>query len=77
MPFETEKRIIILDECQFDWTERALRKLEKLWNDGVPIQKIAPMFGLTQLEIALAIMHLEMEERITSRPGGLLGGAAS
>lgn len=66
-------RIIILQDCKFDYTPGQIRKFIKLWNDGEHLTTIAQKFDLSTLEIALLTMHCDTEGWIEPRPGGAYG----
>ena len=71
--------VVILEDLKFDWTVSQLKKITYLWNEGLSIKGIKKEFkyvnnlGVSELDIALAIMHLNRESKIKSRKGGLLG----
>lgn len=66
-------RVILLQEARFDYTPGQIRKFVKMWNDGEPISRIAEYFTIAIYEVALLVIHCELEEWIVPRKGGLLG----
>jgi hypothetical protein len=66
-------KIIILEDCKFDYTSGQVRKFIKLWNEGLHLTAIAEKFSLSTLEMALLTMHCDLNGWIDSRPGGAVG----
>jgi hypothetical protein len=72
--FESLKdRIIILPEAKMDYTPKQIQKFIDLWNKGVPIGEIAETFWVASYEVALLVIHCELEGWIKPRSGGLEG----
>lgn len=68
-----KKRIIILPEAKMDYTQKQIDKFIELWNEGVSIAEIAEKFWVAIYEIALLIIHCEVEGLIEPREGGIHG----
>lgn len=74
-----DKLVIILDELKFDWKESQLQKITEFWENGYSLHYMTKYFGrrselgIRQIEVALAIMHLDLNGIIKERPGGMLG----
>lgn len=66
-------RIIILPDAKMDYTPKQIKKFIEMWENGSPIGDIAEKFWVSHYEIALLVMHCELEELIQPRVGGLLG----
>ncbi|MFJ5713134.1 hypothetical protein [Neobacillus sp. NPDC093127] len=71
-----KERIIILPDAKMDYTPKQIEKFIKLWNEGVAIGDIAEKFWVNNYEIALLVMHCELEGWINPREGGLNGSLA-
>jgi len=71
--------VIALDDLDFSWTKHEIRKAIMLWNSGYSIQDMAkqlrPYDGMKDAvdEVALLIMHLKRQGKITNREGGVMG----
>lgn len=61
------------ENMKFDFTPKQIEIFISLWNAGVAINKIAQRFLISNANVALIVMDLEMAERIEPRAGGLLG----
>jgi hypothetical protein len=70
-----KKRIIILPDAKMDYTPKQIEKFIELWNEGVSIGEIAEKFWVAIYEIALLIIHCELEGLIEPRKGGVHGTA--
>ena len=72
-----EKYILFTGEAheniKFDFTQKQIEIFISLWNAGVAINKIAQRFLISNANVALIVMDLEMAGRIEPRAGGLLG----
>lgn len=66
-------RIILLPEAKMDYTQHQIDKFIDLWNKGVPIGDIAEKFWIHNYEVALLVIHCELEWLIEPREGGLKG----
>jgi hypothetical protein len=65
--------IIILPEAKMDYTSNQITKFTELWNEGITIGAIAEYFGVAIYEMALLVIHCELEGLIQPREGGLIG----
>jgi hypothetical protein len=63
----------ILKNATLAYRQPQIDKFIGWWNEGKPIAYIAEQFGLPIYDIALLVIHCELEEFIEPRPGGLLG----
>jgi hypothetical protein len=68
-----KNRVIVLEDLNFIWDELELQEIAQLWQEGVPVKKIAEFFERDPDEVLLALIHLAREEKIESRSGGLKG----
>jgi hypothetical protein len=66
-------KIIILEDCKFDYTPGQIRKFIKLWNDGFHLTAIAEKFSLSTLEMGLLTAHCHVQGWIELRDGGAFG----
>jgi hypothetical protein len=55
------ERIILLPEAKMDYMPNQVEKFIEMWEKGVPIGEIAKRFWVTNYEIALLVMHCEIE----------------
>lgn len=67
------KYIYILPEATLAYTEHQIEKFVEFWNQGITIGDIAEHFGLAIYEVALLVIHCDLEGMINPRDGGLLG----
>lgn len=63
----------ILKDAELCYRENDINRFIEMWNDGQPIAAIADQFHVKKTDIALLVMHCEIEGLIEPRPGGLLG----
>ncbi|MFD0825828.1 hypothetical protein ACT8ZR_09130 [Neobacillus sp. M.A.Huq-85] len=68
-----KERIIILDGAKMDYTPREIERFIEQWNEGYHIGDLAEKNWISQYEVALLMMHCEIEGWIQPRPGGLRG----
>lgn len=66
-------RVILLPEAKMDYSPKQIKKFIDLWENGTPIGEIAEKSWVAIYEIALLIIHCELEGWIQPRKGGLLG----
>lgn len=66
-------RIIILSEAKLDYSPGEIKKFLIMWEEGWPIGEIAEKLWITNYEVALLVIHCELEELISPREGGLRG----
>jgi hypothetical protein len=55
-------RIIILPEAKMDYTPKQVEQFIEMWNEGHHVGDIAEKFWVNNYEIALLVMHAELEE---------------
>lgn len=72
------KWVYILKDAQLFYKESQINKFIEMWNAGEPIGTIAHeinMYGydIKKRDVALLVMHCEIENLISPRDGGLLG----
>jgi hypothetical protein len=65
--------VYILKDAQLSYRESDIKKFIELWNQGEPIAAIAEKIHVKKYDVALLVMHCELEGMIEPRPGGLLG----
>jgi hypothetical protein len=63
----------ILKDATLSYRQTQIDKFVFWWNEGEPIAYIAEQFGLPMYDIALLVIHCELDKLIKPRPGGLLG----
>lgn len=66
-------QVIILPDAKMDYSANQIKKFIDLWEKGTPIAEIAEKLWVAIYEIALLIIHCELEGWIQPRKGGLLG----
>jgi hypothetical protein len=66
-------RVCVCEDLDFYWDDRDLKKLKKLWQSDVEVNRIAEHFDRDPDEVILAIIHLAREDKIKRRNRGLLG----
>ncbi len=67
-----EKRII-LEDLNFQWEVKKIKKVKKLWNDGTSFKEIVKEVGREEDEVFLLLLHLARKGRIESRAGYIWG----
>ncbi|MEH7093966.1 hypothetical protein [Neobacillus vireti] len=68
-----KNRIILMPEAKMDYSQRQIEKFVEMWKAGKPIGEIADHFWIKHYEVALLVMHCELENLIRPRKGGLYG----
>jgi hypothetical protein len=66
-------RVILLPEAKMDYSPKQIKKFIELWEKGITLGDIAEQFWVANYEIALLVIHCELEGWIQPREGGLLG----
>jgi len=61
------------EEVRLDFTGRTIDLFIKYWNQGYSSELIGKKLRLKQVEIALIVMDLEYDGKISPRPGGIFG----
>jgi hypothetical protein len=66
-------RVILLPEARMDYWPHQIEIFIEMWNEGKAIGEIAERFWISNYEVALLVMHCEIEGLIKPRKGGLRG----
>lgn len=69
----TAKWVYILKDAQLSFRESDIKRFITWWMDGRPIGYISDKLGIKKTDVALLVMHCEIEGLIEPRAGGLLG----
>lgn len=73
MNTERKKVIVALEDLDFIWCENEAKEAAKMWRKGIPLDLIASNFGRDEDEVAVLLMHLARQNRISKREGGAYG----
>ena len=65
--------VTILEDYNFEWYPDQMDDFTAQWEAGYSLPDIAKTMKRKQVEIALLIIHLELESRIKPRKGGMGG----
>ncbi len=65
--------VIALEELNFLWNIREVKRVEKWWEDGMSIWDMGRELGRDPDEVAILIMDLMRNGIIKYRKGGALG----
>lgn len=65
--------IYILKDAELVWRRTDIDIFIEMWNADLPIGYMADKLGVKKRDIALLVMHCEIEGQIEARPGGLWG----
>lgn len=68
-----QDRIILLPNAEMDYLPNQIDEFIELWNKGTHVGDIAEKFWINNYEVALLVMHCELEGMIKPREGGLKG----
>lgn len=66
-------RVILLPEAKMDYSPKQIRDFIEMWEKGTPIGEIAEKLWVASYEVALLVIHCELEGWIQPRVGGLMG----
>jgi hypothetical protein len=66
-------RVILLPEAKMDYTPKQIKTFIEMWEEGNPIGEIAEKLWVASYEVALLVIHCELEGWIQPRCGGLTG----
>ena len=75
MKHERKNIIVALEDLDFIWCEDEVKEAAAMWKKGIPLDLIASNFGRDEDEVAVLLMHLARQNRISSREGGAYGRA--
>ncbi|GLC88678.1 helix-turn-helix domain-containing protein [Lysinibacillus piscis] len=75
---ERQKRYILFtgeahENMKFDFTQHEIDKFISLWDEGIPIAKIAKKFGINTTNAGLVVMDLHMAGKLKERTTGVFG----
>lgn len=65
-------RILFIDD-KVDWTSSEEKRVIRMWEEGIPYQKMARIMRCSQKEMFLYLYELAYERIIEHRRGGILG----
>jgi hypothetical protein len=68
-----KNRVILLPDAKMDYTPKEIRKFVDWWNEGIHITEIAKRMYISTAEVALIMIHCELEGWIEPREGGIFG----
>lgn len=73
MAIKDDEWVYILKEATLFYKQNHIDVFVYMWNEGQSIKVIAKRLNVKIYEVALLVIHCELEGLITERPGGLLG----
>ena len=56
--------ILYQDDLKFSWRKKEIERITKLYNSGMPVQRIAYLTNEHEKNIALLIFHLDIENKL-------------
>lgn len=65
--------IYILKDAELVWRQMDIELFIEMWDAGIPIGYMADKLMVKKRDVALLVMHCEIEGLIEPRPGGLWG----
>lgn len=68
-----DKKIIILENLNFQWRVEEIDQVKKMWSDGVEFKEIIKILNRDGDEIFLLLLHLARRGRIKIREGYIWG----
>lgn len=68
-----DKKIIILENLNFQWRVEEIDQVKKMWSDGVEFKEIIKLLNRDGDEIFLLLLHLARIGRIKTREGYIWG----
>ena len=67
------KWVWILKDATLAYKQSQIDKFINWWNEGQPVSFIAEKLEVPMYDVALLVMHCELDNLIEPRPGGLKG----
>lgn len=68
-----DRLYIALQELDFSWYPWEVDKVRELWGQGKSIHRIGKIMDRDPDEVVLLIMSLARDNKVSQRPGGVLG----
>lgn len=73
MAIKDDGWVYILPDATLCYKQNHIDVFVNMWKEGQPISAISEWLNVKMFEVALLVMHCELEGLIDTRPGGLLG----
>ena len=70
---QQEDVYIAMSEHNFLWLRHEVTEVAQLWRAGEHIADIAGRYGRPQEEVAILIMDLAAQDKVSERAGGVMG----
>lgn len=73
MTKKREQVYIALEDIDFIWDEKEVKKFILMWNSDFPVEKIAKKLNRPIDDVAMLVYDQALKSKIEPRDGGLMG----
>lgn len=73
MTKERDSIYVALEDIDFIWSEKEVKKFRMMWDSDFPVEKIAERLKRSIDDVAMLVYDQALRRKIKPRDGGLMG----